>query len=371
MDIKNITLHNYRNYDNLNISLTPNINIFIGYNAQGKTNIIEAVHYASIGISHRTRSDNDLIYWQKNEANINIKFSKMGIASVLKILLKRNQRKQLIFNGENIKQKDLPGLLTMILFSPEDLMLIKGSPVLRRRFLDIELSQISSIYYNQLVQYNKILLQRNNLLKKIKENNKLINMLDMWDEQFAKSAAFIVDKRLKGVHKLNELANTAHNYISGKTENLEIKYIMHKNNMNLSPNMDYDELCKWYINTLDKCRKNDMFRGSTSIGPHRDDIYFFINGVDLKSFGSQGQQRSSVLSLKLAELEFLKNETGEYPVLLLDDVMSELDDKRRNSLLSFLQKKNIQTLITATDKSLFNEEYKNKFFTVVNGKIDE
>ncbi|WP_303995272.1 DNA replication/repair protein RecF [Megamonas hypermegale] len=369
MNIKNIILHNYRNYVQLNIDLSPNINIFVGYNAQGKTNIIEAVHFAAIGISHRTRNDSDLIYWQKNEANINIKFAKMRIVSELKIILKKNQRKQLIFNGENIKQKELPGLLTMILFSPEDLMLIKGSPMQRRRFLDIELSQISLLYYNQLVQYNKILLQRNNLLKKIKENNKLINMLDMWDEQLAKSAAFIVDKRLKNVDKLNKLAQYTHAYISGDKERLKIKYNMCKNNINLSADIKYNQLYDWYINNLKKYRKNDIFKGSTSIGPHRDDIYFFINDIDLKSFGSQGQQRSAVLSLKLAELELLKNETGEYPVLLLDDVMSELDNNRRNSLLEFLQKKNIQTLITATDKSLFDDNGKNNFFIIDNGKV--
>lgn len=370
MNIKNIILHNYRNYKQLNMDLSPNINIFIGYNAQGKTNIIEAVHFAAIGISHRTRNDSDLIYWQQNEANINIKFSKMSIISELKILLKKNQRKQLFFNGENIKQKELPGLLTMILFSPEDLMLVKGSPIQRRRFLDIELSQMSLLYYNQLVQYNKILLQRNNLLKKIKENNNLINMLDMWDEQFAKSAAFIVDKRLKNADKLNKIAQYIHANISGNNEKLDIKYSISKNNINLSTDTGYKQLYDGYCENLKKYRKNDIFKGSTSIGPHRDDICFFINNIDLKSFGSQGQQRSAVLSLKLAELELLKNETGEYPVLLLDDVMSELDNKRRSSLLDFLQEKNIQTLITATDKSLFNDSGKNRFFIINNGKVD-
>lgn len=370
MNIKNIILHNYRNYKQLNMDLSPNINIFIGYNAQGKTNIIEAVHFAAIGISHRTRNDSDLIYWQQNEANINIKFSKMSIIFELKILLKKNQRKQLFFNGENIKQKELPGLLTMILFSPEDLMLVKGSPVQRRRFLDIELSQMSLLYYNQLVQYNKILLQRNNLLKKIKENNNLINMLDMWDEQFAKSAAFIVDKRLKNADKLNKIAQYIHANISGNKEKLDIRYSISKNNINLSTDTGYKQLYDGYCENLKKYRKNDIFKGSTSIGPHRDDICFFINDIDLKSFGSQGQQRSAVLSLKLAELELLKNETGEYPVLLLDDVMSELDNKRRSSLLDFLQKKNIQTLITATDKSLFNDSRKNRFFIINNGKVD-
>lgn len=369
MKIDLLTLYNYRNYNNLNLKLSSNINIFTGFNAQGKTNIIEAIYFSSLGISHRTRTEGDLILWGKDEASINVKFSKRDINSILKIILKKNKRKELNFNGEIIKQKDLPGLLTMILFSPEDLMLIKGPPLQRRRFLDIELSQISLLYYNQLVQYNKILLQRNNLLKKIKENNKLINMLDMWDEQLAKSAAFIVDKRLKNVDKLNKLAQYTHAYISGDKERLEIKYNMCKNNINLSVDIKYNQLYDWYINNLKKYRKNDIFKGSTSIGPHRDDIYFFINDIDLKSFGSQGQQRSAVLSLKLAELELLKNETGEYPVLLLDDVMSELDNNRRNSLLEFLQKKNIQTLITATDKSLFDDNGKNNFFIIDNGKV--
>ncbi len=380
MKIQNIVLHNYRNYHKLSLSLGENINIFTGFNAQGKTNIIEAVHFASIGISHRTRNESDLILWKNNEANINIEFSRMKISSRLKITLKKNTRKQIELNGENIKQRELPGVLTMILFSPEDLLLIKGSPLLRRRFLDIELSQVSLVYYNELVQYNKILSQRNSLLKKIKEHIAPMEMLDMWDEQFAKVASFIVDKRLNGINSLNELAHDIHLWISKEQEDLAIKYVIHKQGANLSTDMNGDTLYEWYKSSLIKYREYDIFRGTTSIGPHRDDISFYINDVDLKSFGSQGQQRSSVLSLKLAELLFLKKETGEYPVLLLDDVMSELDGNRRNNLLSFLQEKNIQTLITATDKSLFIdkdlnkdtkyvEDEKNKFFTVENGHI--
>ncbi len=380
MKIQNIVLHNYRNYRELLLPLGQNINIFTGFNAQGKTNIIEAVHFASIGISHRTRNESDLILWKSNDANINIEFSRMNISSRLKITLKKNTRKQIELNGENIKQRELPGVLTMILFSPEDLLLIKGSPLLRRRFLDIELSQVSLVYYNELVQYNKILSQRNSLLKKIKEHTVPMEMLDMWDEQFAKVASFIVDKRLKGVNSLNKLAHDIHKWISKEQEDLAIKYVIHKQSANLLTDVNCDSLYEWYKSSLIKYREYDVFRGTTSIGPHRDDISFCINDVDLKSFGSQGQQRSSVLSLKLAELLFLKNETGEYPVLLLDDVMSELDANRRSSLLSFLQEKNIQTLITATDKSLFIDENldkdkkcikneKKKFITVEKGLI--
>ena len=373
MDIKNIYLHNYRNYQELNLNLSPNINIFTGFNAQGKTNIIEAIHFASIGISHRTRTENDLIYWNNNQANIQIKFSKMDIISTLKFNLNKQRTKEINLNGETIKQRELPGLLTMVLFSPEDLMLIKGSPLLRRRFLDIELSQVGSIYYNELVKYNKLLFQRNTLLKKIRENNSDRELLDIWDNQFAKCAGFITEKRLKGIYDLNNLIKDIHKWITQGTEDLNIKYIIHKQNNNLSTdsvqNYDGKYLEKWYLDNLKKYQNSDIFRGTTSIGPHRDDISFFINDIDLKSFGSQGQQRSCVLSLKLAEMEFLKQETGEYPVLLLDDVMSELDTKRRQNLLALLQEKNIQTLITATDRELFNDNIKNKFFTVNHGNV--
>ena len=373
MDIKNIYLHNYRNYQELNLNLSPNINIFTGFNAQGKTNIIEAIHFASIGISHRTRTENDLIYWNSNQANIQIKFSKMDIISTLKFNLNKQRTKEINLNGETIKQRELPGLLTMVLFSPEDLMLIKGSPLLRRRFLDIELSQVGSIYYNELVKYNKLLFQRNTLLKKIRENNSDRELLDIWDNQFAKCAGFITEKRLKGIYDLNNLIKDIHKWITQGTEGLNIKYIIHKQNNNLSTdsvqNYDGKYLEKWYLDNLKKYQNSDIFRGTTSIGPHRDDISFFINDIDLKSFGSQGQQRSCVLSLKLAEMEFLKQETGEYPVLLLDDVMSELDTKRRQNLLALLQEKNIQTLITATDRELFNDNIKNKFFTVNHGNV--
>lgn len=257
----------------------------------------------------------------------------------------------------------------MVLFSPEDLMLIKGAPLIRRRFIDIELSQISKIYYNELVQYNRLLLQRNNLLKKIRENKNLLSMLDTWNEQIAKSAAFILQKRLKGIEKLSKLAQKIHYEISQKTEVLTIKYNIY-NYKNECLNT-FEDIFNFYINILKKHQDNDIYRGTTSVGPHRDDIDFFINDISLKSFGSQGQQRSSVLSLKLSELEFLKSETGEYPILLLDDVMSELDTHRRDNLLTLLQNNNVQTLITATDKSLFNNHPKNKFFKVNKGFISE
>lgn len=371
MNIQVLNLYNYRNYKQLNLTLFPNINIFTGFNAQGKTNIIEAIHLASLGISHRTRIDKDLIYWGDNKASINIKFTRREILSQINIKLDKIAKKELNYNGDNIKQKELPGLLTMVLFSPEDLMLIKGAPLQRRRFLDIELSQVSSRYYNELVQYNRLLQQRNNLLKKIRENNKLVDMLDMWDEQFAKVAAFIVEMRLRGMKKISEIAKIIHQEISQQKEILNVQYNLYNFDKNIvnTEIPTIEELYNFYRVTLNKYRNKDIFRGSTSVGPHRDDIDFYINDISLKSFGSQGQQRSSVLSLKLAELEFLKGETGEYPILLLDDVMSELDVHRRENLLTLLQEKNIQTLITATDKDLFTTNSKNHFFQVENGNV--
>lgn len=258
MNINSISLYNYRNYPQLKLNLSTNVNIFTGLNAQGKTNIIEAVHFASIGISHRTRNENELIYWDKKNATIEIKFSRMDILSNLKFYLQKNMHKKIEFNGEMIKQKNLPGLLTMILFSPEDLMLIKGSPVMRRRFLDIELSQIDLRYYAELVKYNKILSQRNNLLKKLRESPAFIDMLDTWDEQFAKSAAFIVEKRIKGVDILNNLVDKIHQSISNGNEALQIKYNMHRQNESFTT-IDYINLYTWFKENLQKYREKDIF----------------------------------------------------------------------------------------------------------------
>ena len=375
MKINNITLRCFRNYEQLSLDLSANLNIFTGLNAQGKTNIIEAVHLCSLGISHRTRSDGDLIMLNQMQAKVDIKFVKAGVESELKFILRRGKGRQIELNGSIATQKELPGTLTMVLFSPEDLMLIKGGPLLRRRFLDIELSQTSLLYYSELVRYNKILQQRNSLLKKIREQKALPEMLDMWDCQLAKSAAFLAYKRLIGVDKLVQIAQQIHTEISKGREKLSFSYVIHKADEKLSTvkTKGASELAKWYEEVLYKYRNYDIFRGSTSVGIHRDDIAFDVDGIDLKSFGSQGQQRSCVLSLKLSELQFLKGETGEYPVLLLDDVMSELDAGRRKSLLNLLQTKNIQTLITATDKSLFEHTAKenDSFFTVENGHVYE
>lgn len=349
MKVKTLSLINYRNYEDLKIDFINNINIFIGQNAQGKTNIVEAIYYAAMGKSHRSNNDQELIKWQKNNAMIKLDFTRLEIENNLNFQFKLAQNKEIIYNSHNIKPKDLIGLLNVVLFSPEDLSLIKGAPAGRRRFLDTEISQANPAYYKQLLQYNRIILQRNNLLKKIKERKAVKDLLDSWDEQLVILAEKITKKRIESVKKLNMLANLMHRKISTNKENLEISY-----DINGWDNDENLKLLDFYYKKISENRELDIIRGSTSIGPQRDDIILKVNNVNLRTFGSQGQQRTGVLALKLAELEFIKSETGEYPILLLDDVMSELDFNRREQLLSFIKDK-IQTFITATDRNYFPE----------------
>ena len=363
MNVKKLSLINYRNYEDLKIDFVNNINIFIGQNAQGKTNIVESIYYAAMGKSHRSNNDQELIKWHKNNAIINLDFTRLDIEHNLNFQFKLAQNKEILYNSHNIKPKDLIGVINVVLFSPEDLTLIKGAPAGRRRFLDTEISQANPAYYKQLLQYNRIILQRNNLLKKIKEKKACKELLDSWDEQLIILGDKIVKKRIESVKKLNMLANLMHRKISTNKENLEISY-------DISGLEDYKNInfIEFYRNKLLENRQIDILRGSTSVGPHRDDLVLKVNQVNLKTFGSQGQQRTGVLALKLAELEFIKSETGEYPILLLDDVMSELDVNRREQLLNFIKDK-IQTFITATDQNYFPGNISAKFFKVEQGKI--
>ncbi len=361
MKVTKIVLRNFRNYVKLSLDFTHSINIFIGENAQGKTNILESIYYAAMGHSHRTNTDTELIRWQENGASISISFSRLGIENNLLFKFNTQQKKEIISNSCTIKPKELMGLLNVVLFSPEDLMLIKGMPTLRRRFLDMEISQVNPAYYQQLLKYNRILSQRNTLLKKIRENKATPDMLDAWDEQLAVVASHIVKKRQAAIKKLAMLANLMHRKITDNKENLTVIYQKHEIN-----EIDADE----YKSKLIQFRQNDIWRGSTSVGPHRDDLILSVNSINLRTFGSQGQQRTGVLALKLAELEFIKSETGEYPVLLLDDVMSELDASRREHLINFIQDR-VQTFITATEEKYFPDRKFGKFHHVINGAIME
>ena len=365
MHIYSLRLKDYRNYSELKLIFDPNINIFLGANAQGKTNIVEAVYYASLGRSHRTHTDTDLIRWDCPQAFVQLRFTRLGVENSLDFQFSRDKRRKIFLNEHPIRPKELVGSLNTVLFSPEDLFLIKGAPALRRRFLDGEISQASPAYYHELSKYGKIITQRNNLLKKIRERKAGVDMLELWDVQLVESAVKITQKRLEAVKKLNMLANLMQRRISGNLENLSIAYEIH----GAAGDNVTSDLVSWYNKELASHREIDILRGSTGRGPHLDDIILTVNGINLRSFGSQGQQRTGVLSLKLAELEFLRSETGEYPVLLLDDVMSELDASRRSQLLDFIRRERIQTMITATDSAYFPTERMGTYYQVEAGKI--
>ncbi|WP_346355092.1 DNA replication/repair protein RecF [Azotosporobacter soli] len=361
MKVQQLILRNFRNYDVLELSPAAGINILLGNNAQGKTNIIEALYYSALGRSHRTSSDEEMIRWEQDGGAIQVLFSRMGVEQELRIQFLPSKGKSCFHNGHKIKAKDIVGMFNAVLFAPEDLMLVKGAPVLRRRFLDGEISQASPYYYQQLLSYNRILGQRNHLLKKIRERKAKEELLDSWDPQLAKAAASIVGKRLEAVKKLAMLANLMHRKITANQENLQVQY-------QLSGIGEGDLSPAAYEKALLEGRRQDVFRGSTGVGPHRDDLTLLVNNVALRSFGSQGQQRTGALSLKLAELEYIKSETGEYPVLLLDDVMSELDESRREHLLAFI-KDRIQTFISATDEAYFPKNFNSCYYQVVQGRV--
>ena len=366
MQIRNIALKDFRNFDELTLKPQAVINVFLGNNAQGKTNLLEAIHFASLGRSQRAVKEADLIRWEQTQAFIHLSFEKLGVEQTVAFELQVNKPRRIILNDHPIKIKQLIGRFNTVLFAPEDLFLIKGSPVNRRKFLDAEISQASPVYFADLLTYNKILTQRNSLLKLIKDGQAKPDSLALWNEQITNVAVKIIEKRIDSIKKISQLANELQQKISAQLENLSIVYELHGVEDIESVKAD---ISAWYQKKMSDKQQLDIIRGSTSFGPHIDDIKFLINGRDLRSFGSQGQQRTAVLALKLSELEFLKEETGSYPILLLDDVMSELDEQRRSQLLDFLYRQHIQTFITATDSAYFPKEAVADYFNVNSGKI--
>ncbi|MFW6281546.1 MAG: DNA replication/repair protein RecF [bacterium] len=364
MYLEKIFLKNYRNIKKNIIKLNPGINILIGDNGQGKTNFLESIYILGTGSSHRTNRDKELINWKKESTLIQVNLVKKDYS--IKISLIDNTSKKPKINDNPLEKfTELIGNLNVVLFSPEDLKLVKGSPANRRKFLNIEVSQVSSYYHKLLNKYNHVLKQRNNLLKNIRSNTSSNEMLEVWDEQLSELGAKIIKKRLEVIEKLKILARLNQRKITEGTENLSIEY---KNSIkdNIEEENDIKVIFK---QNLVNNRNKEIERGYTITGPHRDDLIFKINEKDVRKFGSQGQQRTVALSLKLAELEFMKSEIGEYPILLLDDVFSELDKKRKNTLINVI-KNNIQTIITSTDFEEF-ESFSNsiKYFKVNNGNL--
>ncbi len=357
MIVKSLELKDYRNYGQLNLQFHSGTNILYGENAQGKTNILEAVYLGGTTKSHRGSKDRELILFGRDEAHIRLMIEKNQTTHRIDLHLKKNKAKGVAIDGIPIKrQGELFGMLNLVFFSPEDLYIIKDGPGERRRFLDLELCQLDKVYLYHLANYNKALAQRNNLLKQIGFNRKLLETLYLWDSKLAEHGRYIINSRQEFILELNELTMPIHKRLTGEREELLLKY---------EPNVRADKLEE----KLQKTAEKDLAQKMTNTGPHRDDMSFIVNEIDIRRFGSQGQQRTAALSCKLAEIQLVKTMIKENPVLLLDDVLSELDRSRQNHLLNSIG--DIQTIITCTGLEEFvNHRFEyNKIFHVTDGEV--
>ena len=359
MHITEIKLNNFRNYGQQTVKFLPNINLIIGKNGQGKTNLLEAIYYASIGKSPKTSRDAELINWAQNRASFCVNFQKNSGTKKIEAIFSRQTKKAIKVNGVSLlKIGDLLGNLNVIFFSPDELKLVKDAPQDRRKFLDTDISQLSKNYFYQLTKYNKILDQRNKLLKNTQTPQVLEQTLPIWDIQLADVGAKIVFSRLKFLERLKGIARRAHRFLTSQNEELEISYAG-------IIGQTEEEIKNKILEDLKRSKEKDIKLGFTNIGPHRDDIKLVVNSVDIRSFGSQGQQRTVALSMKLAELEIFKEEIGEYPVLLLDDVLSELDQDRQQKLINYVGR--MQTILTTTQYDPFMFQSAN-IIKIENGK---
>ncbi len=338
MYIKALSLVNFRNIERLQISFNQKSNIIIGDNAQGKTNILEAIYTAINGKSFRTKNDAELIKKNREFCRIKLDFFKNNREQCIEVVIAKNNKKRITINGVPIKKTfELIGYLNVVLFAPEDLRLIKGSPSERRKYIDREISHISKQYLNALIHYHRILNQKNKHLKMLNEPD---DTLDIWDRQLANYGSQIVLKRLDFVAKLNDTVAPIHAKISEESEYLTIAY-------DFDSSIGKDKIETYLYEQFVHNRAKDIRYGYTTFGPHRDDLIIMLNDKQIKKYGSQGQQRTALLAMKLAEIEIIESAIEEIPILMLDDVMSELDTKRQTLLLKEIKK--TQTLLTTTD----------------------
>ena len=359
MKIKSLKLRNYRNYDILKIDFDEAANIFYGDNAQGKTNILEAVYLTGTTKSHRGSKDRDMIKFGCDESHLETIIEKNGIDYQIDMHLKRNGSKGIAINKIPIKRaSELFGVVNLVFFSPEDLNVIKNGPSERRRFIDMELSQLDKVYMNNLSNYNKIVNQRNHLLKDMmfQDHDSLKSTLDVWDMQLIHYGSKIIERRKDFICEINEIISSIHKKLTGNREDIKVVYEPNHGDQSLE-------------DAVYRNRERDIRLKSTSAGPHRDDIRFMAGDMDIKKYGSQGQQRTAALSLKLSEIELVKKSINDTPILLLDDVLSELDKHRQNYLLDSIC--DIQTLITCTGVEEFvNYRFSiNKVFHIQNGHV--
>ena len=359
MNIRSIELKNFRNYENLEIPFDEGTNILFGDNAQGKTNILEAAYMSGTTKSHKGSRDREMIRFGEEEAHLKTVVVRGGREYQIDMHLKKNRAKGIAIDKIPIKKaSELFGILNIVFFSPEDLNIIKNGPAERRRFLDSELCQLDRIYLADLTNYNKILAQRNKLLKDMIYRPSLSDTLPVWDMQLIETGKKIIRRRKQFVDELREIVSDIHYRISGGKEELFLKY---------EPNIDDI----FFEDELSRAKEKDKKLCQTSVGPHRDDLLFSIGDVDIRKYGSQGQQRTSALSLKLSEIELVRKSISDTPVLLLDDVLSELDSSRQNYLLNNIS--DTQTIITCTglDEFVRNRFTVNRVFEVIAGHVYE
>jgi len=378
LHFKKVRLKNYRNFSNLSIELDPNLNIFTGNNAQGKTNLLEGLNLIIKGSSYRTKEDREVIKWNNESAylfgEINKDDENIQVALALVLEKKpedfyKNKLIKTIKINQNIRKKTaLNKEFKGVVFSPEHLQIIKGAPSLRRKFLDEQISQIYPLYYRYLSEYYRILGHRNNILKKEINQKKKREQLLMWDPRLIERGSFLILTRIKFIKKINRLAHKFHQKITKEKENIELTY---QSNISKDQEENISSISKEFKDKLEEYREKEIEQRATLLGPHRDDFSVYINGFNVASYGSQGQQRTAVLSLKLSELELIKEKGGVYPIFFLDDVMSELDEDRRHFLLGLIIDKKVQTFITSINLDYFNNNIKEKsrIFKIEEGKI--
>ena len=368
MYLKNLQLHHFRNYDNQSIDFSPSTNVLIGENAQGKTNLLESIYVLAMTRSHRTSNDKELIEFSKDAAQVSGTIQRNLGPLKLELDIGKNGKKAKANHIEKARLSEYLGQMNVILFAPEDLALVKGSPTVRRRFIDMEFGQISPKYLHDLTQYRSILKQRNRYLKQlqVKEaSDKLY--LEVLSEQLAAVVGSIISQRINFLTELEKYAQKLHAGITQGNENLTFKYeCVVKNVVSLTEL----EISQSLMNLYEKNQQKEIFQGTTLYGPHRDDVKFLVNDKNVQVYGSQGQQRTTALSVKLAEIDLMKSQTNEYPILLLDDVLSELDGARQTHLLKTIQDK-VQTFLTTpalsdVARNLIKEP---KIFYISKGKV--
>ena len=357
MKLTNLQLQNFRNYESVQLEFTDGVHVFIGENAQGKTNLMESIYTLAMTKSHRTTNDKELIGWNKEFATIKGTVEKTATKTNLELQFSKKGKIAKVNYLEQKRLSSYLGNLNVILFAPENLTLVKGSPQNRRKFVDMELGQMSSLYLYDLVEYNRVLKQRNTYLKQLAIKKKQPDeYLEVLSEMLSELASKIVFHRLDFMKQLEALAIPIHDQLSLGREKFSVSY---QATIPLEDGLTPEQMKEIYMNQFKKNQTREADQATTLIGPHRDDLIFYLNEIPVQTYGSQGQQRSTVLSLKLAEIELMKLSTGEYPLLLLDDVLSELDDDRQTHLIKAIENK-VQTFITTTSLDGIKQQFINE-----------